>query len=463
MQDYIALDSIQSLPGNPKDHDIGQIANSLARFGFAGSIVVNKRTDHMLAGHGRVEALRWMKVRGKGKPRGIDSRPVRGSAMWFVPVDYVDISEEEEPALAIALNRLVEQGGWDEGALLKQLDDLVIRGKEMLEGIGFDPDDIDQIRTRLNFDDMQTETAEEQVTELQAGEEEQKALIEQARQAYNVEKGDLWGVGPHRLYCGDAGHASTWQIITDASKVQGIFTSPPYAQQREEYYESVAPDDYVKWWDPIQTNMSAFLADGSSYFLNIKPNVEEGERLLYVMDLILAHKRQWGWAFIDQFCWERPAPSGQWPNRFKNAWDSIYHFAHSPKINFYPDNVAAPTSGVSKGASNVNTGKYFNMHHGVEWTTARPSNRLPTFGSVEGHGHPAAFPPGLPAFFMVAFSSPGDTWIDPFCGSGSTLIAAADTNRIGLGIDISPDYIALSLQRLEQITGTKAYRINNNG
>ena len=462
MQDYVRLDKLQALPNNPKDHDIGQIVQSIERFGFAGSIIINQTTNHIVCGHGRVEALRWMKVKNYQCPTFTDLDDSDG--MWKVPVDYVSVPESEETALAISLNRLVEQGGWDNSELLKQLDDLVVQGRQMLDGIGFDEDDIDQIRTRLKFDDRESIGADEQVEQIEAGEAEQQAIIDKAQQTYNVQEGDLWQVGKHYLLCGDARKADTWYRITHTQPhlnfADGIFTSPPYAKQREEYYESVEPSDYNKWYKSVQDNMLLFLNTDSSYFLNIKANVEDGERLLYVMDLVTAHKREWGWAYIDQFCWERPAPSGNWPNRFKNAWDSVYHFAPQPNIHFYPDNVAEPRPGESKGASNVNTGKYFNMHNGVQWTTSRPSNRLPTFGQVEGLGHPAAFPPALPAFFMVAYSKPGSVWIDPFVGSGSTVIAAADTNRIGLGMDVSPNYIALSLQRLEAFTGESAVLID---
>jgi DNA modification methylase len=62
--------------------------------------------------------------------------------------------------------------------------------------------------------------------------------------------------------------------------------------------------------------------------------------------------------------------------------------------------------------------------------------------------HPAAFPAGVPAFFLMAFSDPGDAWLDPFCGSGSTLVAAERTGRAGRGIEVLPKYVAVTLERL---------------
>jgi DNA modification methylase len=427
---------------------------SIERFGFAGTIVINKTTGNTVRGNGRVEALRWLRVKNRPMPVGIRSDI---DHMWLVPVSYVTVTEQEEPALAIALNRAQELGGWDDHALLEQLDELVVQGKQMLQGIGFDADDLDQLRVRLNFDDNGSGVeAEVQVEGAIEDEKAQQELLQTVQDKYNVQPGQVWNVANQWLMCADSTKVANWHdLLREAGvgKVQGIFTSPPYAKQREEYYDSVDPIDYSAWWGPVQSAAMINLDTDSSFFLNIKANVENGERLLYVMDLVTDMKRKWNWAYIDQFCWERPSPSGQWPNRFKNAWDSIYHFAPQPNINFYPDSIAKPVSGASKGASNINTGEYFNMHGAFSWETARPSNRLPQFGQVQGWGHPAAFPPGLPQFFMIAYSLPGSAWIDPFLGSGSTLVAAADCNRTGLGIDVSPVYIALSLERLSQETG----------
>jgi len=63
-------------------------------------------------------------------------------------------------------------------------------------------------------------------------------------------------------------------------------------------------------------------------------------------------------------------------------------------------------------------------------------------------GHPAVFPAGLPCFFMAAFSDPGDSWLDPFLGSGTTLVAAEQLGRTGYGMEIAPEYVAVTLERL---------------
>ncbi len=88
---------------------------------------------------------------------------------------------------------------------------------------------------------------------------------------------------------------------------------------------------------------------------------------------------------------------------------------------------------------------------------AYPGNRLPTFsGSHEATGHTAAFPVGLPEFFIKAYTDEGDAVFDPFMGSGSTLIAAEKNGRIGYGTEISPAYCDVIVRRWQDFTGQQA-------
>jgi DNA modification methylase len=83
---------------------------------------------------------------------------------------------------------------------------------------------------------------------------------------------------------------------------------------------------------------------------------------------------------------------------------------------------------------------------------AYPGNRLPTFaGTHEATGHTAAFPVGLPAFFIKAYSDEGDNIYEPFCGSGSTLVAAEQEGRKGFGVELSPGYCGIILERLARM------------
>lgn len=139
--DYIELSKAVGLQRNPKDHNIGEINTSVKRFGFLERVIINEVTGHILSGHGRIETLRKMKVQGSLPPQNVKVE----QEFWLVPCDYVSLAEAEEEAAAIALNRLVENGGWHEDLLTNILSDLAAKGPENLEGIGFDTDDLDKM------------------------------------------------------------------------------------------------------------------------------------------------------------------------------------------------------------------------------------------------------------------------------------------------------------------------------
>ena len=475
---HIRLDKIRGLPQNPKEHDIGEIVVSIERFGFLDPIVINSVTGNLIGGHGRVDALRWLKVQGKRIPEGIE---VDKDSMWLVPQYVVNVAEQDEGAAAVALNRLVERGGWDETRLLAVLDDLAARGKEALEGIGFDGDDLDRMRQKIGVgwsrkdgdgdgstNELEKDDSDEAVLDEQVNDEaelswsmgaeyagEQVTQIAREAQAeFNVKEGQVWRAGRQYVLCGDSLDKNNWRILLDMSGIKlvdGVFTSPPYAWRRKWFYDPIQTVNYVQWFEAAQRNAFEYLSDTGSFFLNIKPHTEEGERSLYVMDLVIAMKREWGWCFVEEYCWERTAAPGTWRNRFKNGWDSVYHFSKTPDIDFYPDSVANfSSSGVAKAKMNANTGKHFNAVKDFSWDASRPSNRLPELGTVQGVGHPAAFPVELPMFFIMAFSLPNSAWIDPFMGAGSTLLACNDLNRTGLGIELKPEYCAIALKRLRE-------------
>lgn len=133
------LSTLRRLPRNPKAHDLGELHQSIARWGYLERIIVNDTTGHMIAGHGRIDALQQRKASGKPAPANIEEQ----NGEWLVPTDHVTIAESEEEAAAVALNRLTESGGWDEPLLAAVLSDLA--AGPGLDGVGFDKDDLDAL------------------------------------------------------------------------------------------------------------------------------------------------------------------------------------------------------------------------------------------------------------------------------------------------------------------------------
>jgi site-specific DNA-methyltransferase (adenine-specific) len=274
--------------------------------------------------------------------------------------------------------------------------------------------------------------------------------------------------GGHVLLCGDARDFSDVTRLFAGNQANVVITSPPYASQRtydaSSGFKPIRPDAYVDWFRDVAVNVMAVLADDGSYFLNIKEHCDDGQRSLYVKDLTIAHVREWGWRFVDEFCWVRSGVPGGWNNRFKNAWEPVFHFARTDGIKFRPEAVSHRSEKVltySRNTPKAPSGL-------LQWNPdvykpgmARPSNvlDLPSGGSLVIAEQTAGFPVDLPAFFINAFSDPGNIVYDPFMGSGTTLIAAERTGRIAYGMEISPAYCDVIVRRWEQLTGRTATRM----
>jgi DNA modification methylase len=281
--------------------------------------------------------------------------------------------------------------------------------------------------------------------------------------------GDLWVLGRHRLLCGDSRDFAHVTRLFDGASANVVVTSPPYASQRT-YDESsgfkpIPPDQYGDWFRDVATNIMAILSADGSYFLNIKEHCDDGQRSLYVKDLTLSHVREWGWWFVDEYCWQRSALPGLFGPRFKNEWEPVFHFTRGePK--FRPQHVIedADLSGLrtyDETAGGVTRTPDYNgkgERGGVRskiYDGALPGNVI-TANKSGGVDHGAQFPVGLPTFFLRAFSDSGDIAFDPFMGSGTTLIAAEQENRVCYGMEISPIYCDVIVNRWQNFTGQAA-------
>jgi site-specific DNA-methyltransferase (adenine-specific) len=121
-----------------------------------------------------------------------------------------------------------------------------------------------------------------------------------------------------------------------------IVTSPPYADQRKHTYGGVCADNYVDWFLPIAAQLKRVLKPTGSFVLNIKERVVEGERHTYVLELIIAMRKQ-GWRWTEEYVWhKRNCYPGKWPNRFRDAWERCLHFTLEKQFAMYQDEVRVP-------------------------------------------------------------------------------------------------------------------------
>jgi site-specific DNA-methyltransferase (adenine-specific) len=246
------------------------------------------------------------------------------------------------------------------------------------------------------------------------------------------------------------------------NSVDLIFTSPPYADRRNHTYGGIKPDKYVEWFLPITKELLRVLKPTGTFVLNIKEKVENGERHTYVLELILEMKKQ-GWLWTEEFIWHKKnSYPGKWPNRFRDAWERLLQFNKDKKFNMYQEDVMVPVgdwaktrlknlSNTDKVRDNSKVGSGFGkkISNWVERDKVYPTNVIHLATECNNKNHSAAFPDDLPEWFIKLFSREGDTVLDPFMGSGTTLFVAEKMKRNSIGIDVMLEYYEMVLKKIE--------------
>lgn len=443
----VPIDNLITDPNNARRGDAAAIRRSLNVFGQRKPVVVkrtgvdaqNRPTGIVIAGNHTLMAAREL-----GWPE--------------VAAVFVDDDASTAAAYALADNRTGELAVWDQEQLTATLREL-------------SADEFDMAALGWTETDLATLLSEPAAF---GGDESGESAADDEPVAPPADPitqpGEVWLLGPHRVICGDCRDPATVARLLDGARVNLAFTSPPYADRRT-YDESsgfrpIPPAEYVEWFRAVAENVRAHLADDGSWFVNIKEHCEDGQRLLYVKDLTIAHVREWGWRFVDELCWVRQGVPGRWSNRFKNGFEPVLHFSNASDIRFRPDIVAHESSATfayHPDNPKTHSGFISGPVHGIQGRVdgmALPSNviKVGNAHSDPERNHTAEFPVGLPAFFVQAYTDPGDAVYDPFIGSGSTLLAAHNHERVAYGCEISPGYVDVICARFQRASGIKPVR-----
>ena len=245
------------------------------------------------------------------------------------------------------------------------------------------------------------------------------------------------------------------------NSVDLIVTSPPYADQRRSTYGGIHPDDYVEWFLPISEQLLRVLKPTGTFILNIKEKAVKGERSTYVIELILEMRNQ-GWLWTEEFIWHKKnCYPGKWPNRFRNAWERLLQFNKNRKFNMYQEEVMVPVgewantrlrnlseTDKTRDDSRVGSGFGKNVSNWLNRDKTYPTNVLHLATECNNKSHSATFPEALPEWFIKLFTKEQGTVLDPFMGSGTTLIVANRMKRNSIGIDVVPEYCEMVKQQL---------------
>lgn len=465
----VPLGDLRPHPKNPNQGDVGAIVESIETVGFYGVVIAQKPNGKRQNGRILAGEHRWRAA----KEEGADT----------IPVCWVDVDDTDADRILLGDNLIARLALMDQATQSAMLQALT-SSDAGLSGTGYDNDDLDNLLNDLaNQPGFPTPDVPEP--------DEPPPDPVSAH-------GDVWLLGPHRIMCGDSRDPDDVATLLAGATINVAFTSPPYADRRKydetTTFRPIPPDEYVEWFAPVAANVAAHLADDGSWFVNIKAGADGLDTELYVLDLVLAHAREWGWHYATEFCWERNGMPKSVTRRFKNQFEPIYQFARgewkmrADNVRHASDDALVPfgpgrgnTSWADPDSAVVSQGQRGDAFAGqrlrkrakpnragpneaqgsgvydVGWAKtsglAYPGNRLPILaGTHEATGHTAAFPVGLPAFFVQAYTDEGDTIYDPFMGSGSTLLAAHQHDRIGYGMELSPGYCDVILARWQRHT-----------
>jgi len=246
-----------------------------------------------------------------------------------------------------------------------------------------------------------------------------------------------------------------------------IMTSPPYADQHKHTYGGIPADKYVAWFLPIADDLHRVLKPSGSFVLNIKEHAANGERHTYVMEIIIEMRKR-GWVWTEEYVWhKRNSVPGKWPNRFRNAWERCIHFTKERKFAMYQEAVMAPMGDwrhtrlkslrkadqVHK-ASSTGSGFTRKAENWIGREMAYPTNVLHLATECANKGHSAVFPESLPEWFIKLFTKAGDTVLDPFMGSGTTLKVSQRLERHSIGIELFPNYCDAAVARLKPLNSS---------
>jgi site-specific DNA-methyltransferase (adenine-specific) len=238
------------------------------------------------------------------------------------------------------------------------------------------------------------------------------------------------------------------------NSVDLVVTSPPYALQRKEFYDSISEDDYPRWTVEWMSKVKRVLKPNGSVMINIRPHLRQGQISAYVHHTILA-LRDDGWRECDTWVWYKPdgSPHGH-SGRPRRTYELLHWFSLAEQPFCDPKSSAGKLS-KKIGLEDKRKGLK-RLHHGItkgryEGLARAPDVIVAPIGGVEksaDNDHPAQFPTSLAEQIIEILCPQGGTVLDPFIGVGTTAVAAIRTGRMFIGTDTQLAFVRAANKRI---------------
>ena len=373
----------------PGDAEYEKLKRSIEQFGYVEPVIWNKTTGRVVGGHQRLKVL-------------IDL------GVSEVECVVVEIDEDKEKALNIALNKI--SGDWDKDKLALLIADL--QGADFDVSLtGFDP---------AELDDLLDIGADAKDDDFDVGAELEKPTFSKA--------GDIWTLGRHRLICGDSTKAETFDLLMGSTKANLVITDPPYNVNYEGSAgkiknDNMADDAFYNFLLAAYTQMHSAMADDAS---------------IYVF-----HADTEGLNFRRAFADAGFYLSGCciWKKQSLVLGRSPYQWQHEPCLYGWKKN-----------------GKH-------QWYTGRKETTIWEFDKPKKNGdHPTMKPIPLLAYPIMNSTMSNAVVLDPFGGSGSTLIACEQTDRICYTVELDEKFCDVIVKRyIEQVGSSDGVNVQRDG
>ena len=375
----------------PGDLEYEKLKRSIEQFGYVEPVIWNKTTGRVVGGHQRLKVL---------------------MDMGYTEVDcvVVELTEEKEKALNVALNKI--SGEWDKEKLALLITDL--QGVDFDVSLtGFDPAEIDDL-----FKDAVKDGVKEDDFDVAA--ELEKPTISKA--------GDIWTLGRHRLICGDSTKEETFEQLMAGKKVNLVITDPPYNVNYEGSAGKIQNDNMAD---------AAFYDFLLAAFQNAE-GVMADDASIYVF-----HADTEGLNFRKAFADAGFYLSGCciWKKQSLVLGRSPYQWQHEPCLYGWKKK-----------------GKHL-------WYTGRKESTIWEFDKPKKNGdHPTMKPIPLLAYPIMNSTMSNAVVLDPFGGSGSTLITCEQTDRICYTIELDEKFCDVIVKRyIEQVGSSEGVTVQRDG
>lgn len=401
------------------------LERSMRKFGDLSGITFNRKTGRLVGGHQRAKHLQsaWPIVKQSAKDKtgtvavGYVETP---EGRWSYR--EVDWTEEKEKAANIAAN--AHGGEFDMKMLAPMLKELNLATFDM-KLLGLQTKTLDSLLD-LPID----ERADAEVT----------SKIE-AR----TKLGDIWEMGTHRLICGDTGDEKVVQRLMGGRKLACVVTSPPY-DNRESYEKGRDRNDWTDLMDKFTKAWAEPMIAGGMFALNMG-NCAGHNNIGYCGNALDRAKLDFFWRVV----WKKP-DGGTAP---------VHVHTHNKPVGLYwnPARVTEDIMIYSRGPRRAPVeSEAFDMQLFTKFYT--DCWLFKGMSSDKKAGHPAAFPVLLPQLLISFLTLKNETIGEPFCGSGTTIIASEMTQRSCYAAELQPKYVDLAVTRWEQFTNKKARKVD---